>query len=276
MSEIDRDILKNRFLIKGTVVLDSALHIGGGKQSFVDTESPVVKTPDGLPYIPGSSFKGIFRSTTEKLASTINGIKVCFLTDESVCLTPKQKLSEEEKKNIETEDTKSLAEFLEKHLCDICKLFGSPYLASKIFFKDLYLVSEDTWAGLTEIRDGVVIDRDSEKARNKLKYDFEVVPASARFSMRIDADNLSEKELALIGITLMEFKNGFGKLGGNKTRGTGNFHIEGINIRKVDCTRKDSFLNYLIRGEEGMEEVAFETISSFIRKLMENKEGENA
>lgn len=272
--EIDRNILKNRFLIEGTVILDSALHIGGGKQTLVDTDSPIVKTPDGLPYIPGSSFKGIFRSATEKLASTIDSVRVCFLTDESVCLTPKPKqdLSEKEKEYIKQGDTK----FLEENLCDICKLFGSPYLASKIFFKDLYLDSENAWAGLTEIRDGVVIDRDSERARNKLKYDFEVVPVGARFAMRIDADNLSEKEEALIGITLMEFKNGFGKLGGNKTRGTGNFHIENASIKKVDFTDKGSFLDYLTKGEEGMKEVTFETVGSLIQELLENKEGENA
>ncbi len=271
IGEIDRDVLKNRFLIEGTVILDSALHIGGGKQSLVDTDSPVVRTPDGLPYIPGSSFKGVFRSTTEKLASTIDGVKVCFLADGTACLTQRE-LTDEEKKKIEKGDM----EFLEQNLCDICKLFGSPYLASKIFFKDLYLEGENTWAGTTEIRDGVVIDRDSEKAKNNLKYDFEVVPAGARFAMRIDADNLSEKEEALIGITLMEFKNGFGKLGGNKTRGTGGFHIENINIRKTDFTDKESFLNYLVKGKEGMQEVTLGTINLLIHKLVENKEGKNA
>ncbi len=272
MSEIDRNILKNKFLIEATVVLDSALHIGGGKQSFIDTDSPIVKTPDGLPYIPGSSFKGVFRATTERLASIIDGIKVCFLVDESVCLTPRRNLSEVEKEKIRRGDI----EFLEKNLCDICKLFGSPYLASKIFFKDLYLEDEYSWAGITEIRDGVVIDRDSERARNRLKYNFEVIPAGARFKLRIEAENLSDKELALVGITLKEFENGFGKLGGNKTRGTGNFHIENITMRKVDFTDKTSFLAYIDKGTNGMNKVSVETIENLIYSLIENKEEKNA
>lgn len=51
-------------IIKGTITLETGLHIGGSKSSLnigaLDT--PVIKTPQGLPYIPGSSLKGKVRS----------------------------------------------------------------------------------------------------------------------------------------------------------------------------------------------------------------------
>jgi CRISPR-associated protein Csm3 len=51
-------------LIKGTIVLETGLHIGGSKSSLDigGLDSPVIKTPQGVPYIPGSSLKGKIRS----------------------------------------------------------------------------------------------------------------------------------------------------------------------------------------------------------------------
>lgn len=51
-------------VIKGTIVLETGLHIGGSKSSLDigGLDSPVIKTPQGVPYIPGSSLKGKIRS----------------------------------------------------------------------------------------------------------------------------------------------------------------------------------------------------------------------
>ena len=50
----------------------------------------------------------------------------------------------------------------------------------------------------SELRDGVAIDRDSEKAIDGLKYDFEVVPASAAFDLEITLENATPQDLQLI------------------------------------------------------------------------------
>ncbi|MEM4396937.1 MAG: type III-A CRISPR-associated RAMP protein Csm3 [Candidatus Woesearchaeota archaeon] len=54
--------------IKGTIKLESGLHIGGSKDIFKigGLDSPVIKDKDGYPYIPGSSIKGKMRSLLEK------------------------------------------------------------------------------------------------------------------------------------------------------------------------------------------------------------------
>jgi len=57
--------LKTKYLFKGRLELKTALHIGGGRLNMMNTDSPIVRTPEGFPFIPGSSFKGAFRSTVE-------------------------------------------------------------------------------------------------------------------------------------------------------------------------------------------------------------------
>ncbi len=61
--------LRNRYVFDGKLEMKTGLHIGGGKVTLSYTDSPVVLTPDGLPFIPGSSFKGTLRSTIEKIVA---------------------------------------------------------------------------------------------------------------------------------------------------------------------------------------------------------------
>src|SRR5207253_2814810 len=63
--------LERRYLFTGRLVLDTGLHVGGGSIGLSPSDSPIVRTPTGAPYIPGSGFKGAFRSTVEKLAGSI-------------------------------------------------------------------------------------------------------------------------------------------------------------------------------------------------------------
>src|SRR6266576_4372378 len=63
----------NRYLFEGQLVMQTALHIGGGKVTLSHSDSPVVLTPEEIPFIPGSSFKGALRSTVEKLVPGLPG-----------------------------------------------------------------------------------------------------------------------------------------------------------------------------------------------------------
>ena len=263
---LDRTKLKNKYIFSAKLVMESALHVGGGKQNLTNTDSPVVRTPDGLPYIPGSSFKGVFRSTAEKMAHAL-GLKTCALEpdkhsriySEGICIPPEMSTS----KSLQLESL----EYLEENLCDTCKLFGSSYIASKIFFKDLYLTREDkeeVWAGATQIRDGVMIDRDAERASPGKKYDFEIVPVGAKFDVSIELENASKNDLALVYAVLLDFKHGFGRIGGNVSRGTGKFRLDELKIKKVDMTDENQFINYLLKGKDGMTDVGESEIGTFI------------
>ena len=66
--------LRNRYVFKGQLVMQTALHIGGGRVTLSSSDSPVVLTPDQKPFIPGSSFKGALRSTVEKIVPSLPGL----------------------------------------------------------------------------------------------------------------------------------------------------------------------------------------------------------
>ncbi len=64
----------------------TGLHIGAGKDviSIGGIDSPVVKTPDGKPYVPGSSLKGKLRFLLEWAFGKIDGKRLVWLP----CLRP--------------------------------------------------------------------------------------------------------------------------------------------------------------------------------------------
>ncbi len=54
---------KNVKVLKGRIEIRTGLHIGGISETKIGgIDSPVIKAPNGLPYIPGSSLKGKIRS----------------------------------------------------------------------------------------------------------------------------------------------------------------------------------------------------------------------
>ena len=59
--------LTERYLFTGRLVMESGLHIGGGRDTLTTTDSAVMKYIDDRPFIPGSSMKGAFRSTVERV-----------------------------------------------------------------------------------------------------------------------------------------------------------------------------------------------------------------
>ena len=76
-------------------------------------------------------------------------------------------------------------ELIEKS-CTACRLFGSPWLASRVHFQDAFLTNSQDLPRLTEVRDGVGIDRDLGSAKRRIKFDFETVGDLAAF---LDVDD---------------------------------------------------------------------------------------
>jgi CRISPR-associated RAMP protein (TIGR02581 family) len=103
--------------------------------------------------------------------------------------------------------------------CWSCRVFGASWLASKVLVKDLPL-DEETF-DRTEVRDGVAIDRDTGRAADRAKYQFEVVPAGATFHLDILVENGTEAELGLLWLGVKAFEEGYILMGGAKSRGLG-------------------------------------------------------
>ncbi len=244
----NRYVLRNRFVFTGSLIMRTALHIGGGKVTLSSSDSPVVLTPEQKPYIPGSSFKGALRSTVEKIVPGLPGFSSCALIDlssdeikglesnreaiKNICPTVRQSEIARRRRD-EPDKVPEIQEETLKELCDTCLLFGSPFTAARLNVNDLYMPKEE-WSGVLQIRDGVAIDRDSEKARDRLKYDFEVVPATATFDLEIVLENATKKDLQLMCIGLSEFVHGFGVIGGKRSRGLGVAELKNLHVSALE------------------------------------------
>jgi len=269
----------NKYIFKGTLRFDSALHIGGGTINETNTDSPIVKTPDGLPYIPGSSIKGAFRSLVERVTAQIPGLSTCQLNDENVdCPSSKESewsvKYEDENGNEKIKSENRIAQELNGEiegipgLCDTCKLFGSPHRAAKVFFRDSVV---EEWAEMTQVRDGVVIDRDSGTAVTNLKYDYEILPVDATFNFELVAEDVDDKDLGLLAIGLNEMSTGEFLLGGKTTRGLGNCRLENLEVYISDWEEPVQFKKYLLgqRLEEKYSKLSNEEAEQFLNKKVE-------
>jgi CRISPR-associated protein Csm3 len=61
---------ENRWLITATLRMKTALSVGSRASLLpAGSDLPVIKTPEGVPFIPGSSLKGVIRTYVEQRAS---------------------------------------------------------------------------------------------------------------------------------------------------------------------------------------------------------------
>jgi CRISPR-associated RAMP protein (TIGR02581 family) len=268
----NRKYFRTKVKIDGTLTFDTAFHIGSGKEGELATNMGVMIETDGRPILPGSTLKGCFRATAERLAAYL-GLNACLLDYElsgENCFTGLKQ--EEQKVKYETFREKTEVaklQWLEDNLCDICRLFGSPLQASHIFFSDGKLA---TWSNGLQIRNGVCIDRDSETARPGPLYDFEVVPAGASFKVTIELENPAEKELAIVAAVMTEWEDGF-RLGGFTSRGLGRAKLHDKTIHKVDYTDPDQLKSYLLNREM---QTADNLLSESLKKILNKPGGGNA
>lgn len=231
--------------ITGSLTFDTAFHIGSGKEGELATDMGVLKDEQGWPVLPGSTLKGNFRATSEKLAGYL-GASACLLDrslSEIDCVGDQDyfKKMNEAFKTIKGEKHK--LEWLSKHTCNVCQLFGSPLQSSRIFFSDGRL---KRWQGGYQVRDGVVIDRDSGTARHGLKYDYEVAPRDTAFELFIEMENPTSMDLSLVGAVIAEWRSGF-RIGGFTSRGLGRIVLTETRIEQVNYQDKAQLQDYLIK-----------------------------
>jgi CRISPR-associated protein Csm3 len=67
---------ENRWLITATLRMKTALSVGSRASLLpAGSDLPVIKTPEGVPFIPGSSLKGVIRTYVERVLRTLDGMK---------------------------------------------------------------------------------------------------------------------------------------------------------------------------------------------------------
>ncbi|MFM7219076.1 MAG: CRISPR-associated RAMP protein Csx7 [Nodosilinea sp.] len=249
------ETFRNRLELTGTLTTITALKIGAGRSvEPTDPDVPVIKDANGHPLIPGSSFKGALRS---RLESFLRGINPNFANDPNELASSswmnQVKDIKESAKKIKDDRARDIyiTDQLKAITDKVSFLFGSPWLAGKLQICDL-TVQDGNWFGQYQERDGVAIDRDTETAADKRKYDFQVVPAGTIFDFKAAAENLEAAELGLLMLGLTQFENEMVPLGGGRSRGLGVVRLDLTEMIWVDPQNREERLQYmqnLVTGE---------------------------
>lgn len=263
----DHSRLLSRYSLEADLVCKTAIHVGAGKASTdvrAASDLPVVRNGAGQPYIPGSSFRGALRAGLEALLRGIGGPDhelrpwVCDPFSEKSCgerIKAAKKDLEPAKLNEE-----ALFELARDRSCQICRLFGNTFLASRIRIADLFLTSGQN--GSIYRRDGVGIDRDLRTAARNMLYDFEAVTAGTRFRLRLDLDNPEDYEIGLVLTGLELFGQGFLNVGGKRARGLGEAAIKISTLKRWSAA---DFFDPAKRDGTKVEEDHFESFREAAR-----------
>lgn len=293
---------ENRFVITATLRMETPLSVGSRISLLpAGSDLPVMKTPEGVPFIPGSSLKGAVRTYVEQLLRTMEALGQTYnreklwacdpLEERNRCVisscrdekcsrekceqcSPKEPCGCPDCERCKTcmvnrhgregylDDEAFTAELVEKS-CIACRLFGSLWLASRVCFQDALLTNSENLPRLTEVRDGVGIDRDLGAAKRGFKFDFEVVPAGATFGIHIVVENAEEWEVGLLLLALKAMERGELPIGGKTSRGLGWGKLENVEVRQVT---KGKMLDWL-QGKEAEEVSVALPISAFTNGL---------
>lgn len=245
------DKLEDKYIITGILRCTTGIFIGGNSNAFEPhaIDNIVIKDSRGLPFIPGSSLKGVLRSYLERVLRSVGN---------NVCMVPKlcsEKYNSKEKrkrlleslkdKNTNKNETVILSQEIYNNLCEICHLFGSEVTAAKLSIRDLKII-EESFKGF-EFRTGNSINRDKNKAEQGHLYEMEIVPADTLFDMKLVLENPDDKDLKNTVFLLKSMMQGDLSIGGKTSRGLGGFIIENINIQKIS---KDNIIDSLLQNKK--------------------------
>ncbi|MBI5187368.1 MAG: hypothetical protein HZA01_16805 [Nitrospinae bacterium] len=210
-----------------------------------------------VPYVPGSSLKGVMRSHAERIARTLMPSSG---TDESTlgCCDIFQSGGLQKGEEI-AQDLACSSKFqlykdygkgfplngedVYRSSCPVCKLFGNGFLQSRLLIPDGYNhVYHDAQASIIKNskpqnirlskRDGVGIDRYTGGNVSGVKFDFEVEENAVFRFNDIVIKNFDLWQLGLIGYLFQDFKELLIKIGFGKSRGLGTVSgsVEGMKV----------------------------------------------
>jgi len=193
------------------------LLIKTGQESFDPTRPAMefvrTKTLYGeVPYIPGSSLKGVVRSHAERLLRTLQVNYSCDITEKGC--PPEE------------------GDHYRNH-CYACRTFGSTKIASRTRITDAYpwkvgasqeeveeIVTKIDERIPIELRTNVKIDRRKGTAAGGGPFECEVVTGGS-FYGELTIRNYQLWQIALLALVLRDINDGYQKLGAGKSRGFG-------------------------------------------------------
>lgn len=232
--------LHNRYRLAGALKLDGAMHLGSGLGDHrVDA---LFARSNGKFYLPGSSVRGALRSLIERLAAGLSAnptAVTCFLDDSSgsKCVSANHGSLQAVNAWRESGKMKEL-EIVNKimssgYLCQVCQLFGSPMLASKVKIQDCFPPAQQSMPPEGTVRYGIGIDRDTESVREGVLFEVEVLDHRPTFQFELLAENLEDEDQkknpedwGLLALGILEMVDGRFSLGAKSAAGLGQCHLD--------------------------------------------------
>ncbi len=223
-------------VMEGTFTNISPLRIGVGKRQALDqpVDLPVLTTIDyksgvKIPVVPGSSWKGLFRSLCYKIANS-NGVRVCEGLPRRTCLRGKE-FDYIEKRDVEDEAEAKRRSILHGNpkVCIGCLVFGGPGIRSHVDIADS--TPTDPSACRVGYRTCVAIDRRTGASLQRALFSVEYVEPGCTWEFRITLTNLPNYCIGWIAEALREVHNGIVRIGGMKSRGFGAVRFENLRIK---------------------------------------------
>jgi len=263
--------------------LETPLAVGTGREDPL-TDMPVHwDLHRQAPFIPGSSFKGAFRSQVETMAVDL-GIEACLLFGGGTstrCISLQRPSARDPKLEMfrgEPDDGKRrrMIERGDIIICPPCQLFGSPAMASRVVFEDLFPTEKsikdlearvDDWEAyedhlqggkktktslwnrrhkLAKVRHGVGIDRTRGAAAEGIKYDYEALHRGLVFQMTIIGRNLRPMDLGLLAVGFELLRRGEFTVGGKVSRGLGRLQM--VHFKHFERSGPEGLKAYLLQG----------------------------
>ncbi|MHA1250703.1 MAG: type III CRISPR-associated RAMP protein Csx7 [Candidatus Helarchaeota archaeon] len=244
MNYLSHDIFLRSLKIKGEIITKSRIHIGSTRDivAFERADSLLSKIffqGQDLPYIPGSSLKGIFRTVSENILESI-GFNVCELNDrESSCFKTGQDILV----YAQAGDNKKILEEL-NNFCFACKIFGGTNYNSHIIFSDANPLNINSVA--TGIAPGIAINRMDGTAIQGGLFHYEYILPGSKFSFQIIIKNLPNFLIGLIFKVLHLINKNIVLIGGKKRAGLGEISIL---INELDFISNNESENFKINFE---------------------------
>lgn len=229
MEASDFGVFENQWEISAKLNLVTPFRIGGGQNAgeYSLSQTPVLLSYDAssqraFPYIPGSSLKGVLRSSLERIIRTFNENKACIAV---------------RGKNVNRE-TKVLC-----GNCFICSIFGSMEAGPKIHVRDSQLTDDMSFGEMIEERPHCATVFKEKFGFYEKQYDSrgrprtfmrseEIVAADTSFDVNITLDNATEEEVGLVLLALDEFNAKRCYIGGSVSRGNGFADIADVKVVK--------------------------------------------
>jgi CRISPR-associated RAMP protein (TIGR02581 family) len=277
-------VITREVVFEGSFVAESPLRIGVGRESPLGSAVDLAVLRINLngklvPYIPGSSLKGVFRSTAIQLANR-KGLTVCSGLSKGTCMDLRypefdgKTLLDKIQEEIRNRNYRRAIELFHEKACLLCKVFGAPSFTGHSEFNDSYPINEkgEVLDAPVGVRTGIAINRRTGAVHMGALYQVEYVEPGARFRFSIRTTNFPNYALGLLAKILRMINEGWVRVGGFKTRGFGELRVEGLRFAASGLTVQGSKL--LAVDEKDKEVDLSGDISSTQRRL--EASGENA